>query len=101
MRVLLDTYRCTVRRDKTDPKFYRESTFLHHVKKKLIEQGYDVIKKRMWRDGHMVDDTQQYIRDRKNNFAIWYGEYAIRDSREPFNENGEVVLLVERWTAEN
>ena len=81
-------------------KIYSESTLLHHIKLALIERGFDMIKKRMWKDGHLVDDTQHYIRSRnlkKPGFAIWDTSYAIRFSYEPYNQDGEVALSVENW----
>ena len=65
MKVTLTETQCIVERTTDDPNFYAESHFLYHVKLQLIEQGYDLIKKRMWKDGHLVDDRQQYIRSRK------------------------------------
>ena len=62
---------CTVIKEKGDPAFSGivngrgESLLLHHVKKILNAKGYDLIKKRMWKDGHLVDDLQQYLRARK------------------------------------
>lgn len=102
MKVTLDVKRgvCEVQKEYGDPRFTRgyalpESTFLYHVLKALKAQGYDVIKKRMWKDGHMVDDTQQYIRTRKymtapdstpNEFAIWNTNFAVCDAGEEFNK---------------
>jgi len=82
---------------KGDPKFYSESILLHHIKLILIEIGYDVIKKLMWKDGHMVAETQHYIRSRKvggdpEAMYIWDGRYNVRNLAEDFNNNGEVVL---------
>ena len=102
MKTTLNTERnvLTVEREKHDPVFRHggyaqaESTFLHHVKKALIEQGHDVIKKRMWKDGHMMDETQQYIRDRGGKFGIFNPQYALYDAGEHFNEHGEVELMV-------
>jgi hypothetical protein len=103
----LQKHTCRVERQKGDPRFHSsnwalaESTFLYHVLKELKKQGYDVIKKRMWKDGHMVDDTQQYIRTRKwttweakGEFAIYNLCYATYDAGERFNEAGEVYLGV-------
>ncbi len=42
-----------------------ESALLYAIKKILNSQGYDLIKKRMHKDGHMVADMQQYLRTRK------------------------------------
>jgi hypothetical protein len=74
-----------------------ESTFLYHIKKQLLGAGYDCIKKRMWKDGHLVDDTQQYIRDRKGEWAIYNDAYAIFDAGERFNQTGIVILRFEDW----
>jgi len=94
MKVELSNSGCKVTRGAIDQKLYSESHLLHLVKKELIRQGYDVIKKLMWKDGHLVGDTQHYIRERKGKFAIWFGSYAIRTSYEDYNE-GEVVYQVE------
>lgn len=99
---------CKVIKEPGDPRFsssnwaLAESTFLHHVKKGLIKLGYDVIKKRMWKDGNMVDDTQQWVRTRKwigpdntpGEFAVYNNSYAIYDAGMKFNEDGEVILSV-------
>ena len=99
---------CTVTRENGDPRFHSsgwaqaESTFLYHVLQEVKKQGYDVIKKRMWKDGHLVDDTQQYIRTRKwgrvdsqsNEFAIYNSEYDIYDACEEFNTSGEIRLYL-------
>jgi hypothetical protein len=82
-------------------KFYSESTLLHHIKEALIKQGYDVIKKLMWKDGHLVSDTQHYIRTRKfkpsdaDAFCVYDGDYALRFSYEDYNK-GILTLTVER-----
>lgn len=104
MKVELKEYSCVVTREEGDPKFYGivnaagESKLLHHIKLKLKEAGHKVIKKRMWRDGHMVDDMQQYIRTEKGyspSFAIYNSNWAIRGAEEDFNA-GEVTLAVVR-----
>jgi len=66
-----------------------ESTFLYHILQKLKEKGYDVIKKRMWRDGHLAEETQQYIRSRKiktNSFFIHNADFSIYDAGFEFND---------------
>jgi hypothetical protein len=101
----LENHCCTVIREDKDPKIYGgnfmargESNLLHKVKKELQRQGYDVIKKRMWKDGHLVDELQQYIRTRKGakgkSFQIWNGSFQIWSIDEKYNE-GRVLLLVE------
>lgn len=97
-----DGHCCVVTREDGDPKFYGarnaagESRLLYHVVQELRRQGHDVIKKRMWKDGHMVDDMQQYVRSRNKrcspNFAVWNGSWAIRGAEEDFNSEGKVVL---------
>lgn len=96
---------CKVIREDGDPYFKSgewadaESTFLYHVLQALKLQGYDVIKKRMWKDGHMVSMTQQYIRTRSGlskhtDFAIFNDQYAICDAGLEFNKQGEYTLAV-------
>jgi hypothetical protein len=98
--------RLIVKREPTDSKYYGnangagESNLLHTIKTELNKQGYDLIKKRMWKDGHLVDDMQQYLRTRKKgagkaDIYIYSGFWNIRGANEDFN-NGEVVLNVER-----
>lgn len=115
MKVNLDLNKnvCTVTKEQADPRYTRgyaepESTFLYHVLKALKRQGHDVIKKRMWKDGHMMDREQQYIRTQKycttphftpGEFAIFNWDYAICDLGEEFNDlkAGEsLILRVER-----
>ena len=93
----------TVEKQKGDPIFHStewaqaESTFLYHVKKQLQSAGYDCIKKRMWKDGHLVDDEQQYIRDRKGEWCIYNDAYAIYDAGEKFSQTWRVYLRYEDW----
>jgi hypothetical protein len=91
---------CKVTREATDKKLYNESLLLHKVKLELIKQGYDVIKKRMWKDGHLMgDDTTQYIRSRnpkaENFMMIYDGNWAIRANFEAYNK-GELILNIQR-----
>jgi hypothetical protein len=99
------THWCTVTKELSDPRFTRggwscgaESTFLYHVKRELQRMGYDVIKKRMWKDGNLVDDTQQYVRSRNidcpDAFAIYNDAYAIFDLGERFNERESIDLPI-------
>lgn len=99
---------CLVSKEKGDPIFRHttwasaESTFLYYVKQELIKQGYNVIKKLMWKDGHLVDDTQQYIRTRHwgdlnvdGEFCVYNSEYSIVDAGETFNKHGSYRLRIE------
>lgn len=93
----------TVEKQEGDPYFKHtdwalaESTFLYHVKKQLQNAGYDCIKKRMWKDGHLVDEQQQYIRDRKGEWCIYNHLWAMLDAGIEFNERGTVYLRYEDW----
>jgi len=105
MIVKLEPSGCTVIREKGDPVcrgIYRaagESRLLYHIKQTLNRQGYDFIKKRMWKDGHMMDDRQQYLRERRaqkdgRQLCIYNGCWAIQGIEENFNNNGETFLVV-------
>lgn len=86
-----------VTRETGDKKYYGvqnaagESNLLYAIKNQLNKQGYDLIKKRMWKDGHMVDDTQQYLRARKptgdpmKNISLYNDHWAINGVDEDFN----------------
>lgn len=65
MKLVIHAKCIEVIRENGDPKIYSESLFLYKVKEKMQAAGYDVIKKLMHKDGHLVADTQHYIRDRK------------------------------------
>jgi len=95
---------CIVERESTDPKFYGivnaagESRFLYHLKEHLNKQGYDLIKKRMHKDGNMVDEMQQYLRTRNKkspfpHIYIYNHKWAIEGIEEDFNK-GRAVLSV-------
>jgi hypothetical protein len=89
----------TITREPSDLRPSDESHLLHMIKKELIAQGFDVIKKRMWKDGHMVSDHCQYIRSRNvkpnDAFMLWDDQYAVRDLAEDFRKNGMVTLRLE------
>jgi len=94
-----------VTRDENDAKYYGnynaagESNLLHAIKVQLNKQGYDLIKKRMHKDGHLVDSIQQYLRTRKKgagkaDIYIYSGFFALRGANDDFN-NGSVSLNVD------
>ena len=100
-----------IEREEGDPKRFTnggwgsgESAFLYWLKGLLNKQGHDLIKKRMWKDGHMVSDEQQYlrVRDKKAikrgcpNIAVWNGRYALEDLAEEWNKYGIVTVFVEQ-----
>ena len=104
MKVILKEHKCEVIREEGDSKIYGivnaagESRLLYLVQRELKKQGHDVIKKRMYKDGHLVDDLQQYIRTREGSepsFAIYNTHWAINGAEEDFNQ-GKAVLCVIR-----
>jgi len=117
------------KREEKDPKFYGikeakgESNFLYFIKthlNKMIEKNKFLIrdkntviyipniptfiKTRMWKDGHLVDDMQQYLRSKKPFFhnetqkkcmiCIYNNYWGINGIEEDWN-NGEAVLSME------
>jgi hypothetical protein len=91
-------------KEKGDPRFSGvinaagESRLLYHIKKILNARGYDLIKKRMWKDGHLMDNMQQYLRTRKSSgnpkkdIYIWNGMWDIEGADEILNREGRVTL---------
>ena len=116
MKVTIDGNTCVVQRENGDRGFYgqinsawggSESNLLHHVKLKLLEAGHDLIKKRMWKDGHMVDELKQYLRARNvkklntklkpgDIYCIHDNQWNLRNSAEDYNAGDEVLFAVER-----
>lgn len=104
MKIQIIGNRCLIKREANDPKFFGnynaagESKLLYHIKNELNKQGYGLIKKRMWKDGHLVDDCQQYLRTRKKgagkaDIYIYNDCFALWGANEKFND-GEVGLAV-------
>lgn len=98
----------TVIREEGDPKFYGviggkgESNFLYWLKNLLNSQGFNLIKTRMWKDGHLVDDMKQYLRTvspaavKKGAPNIYlHNEYwAIRGLEEDWNKEGQTRIAL-------
>lgn len=106
MKVELGEGSCTVTREPGDSRIAGgpincagESRLLYHVKLALNSQGYDFIKKRMWRDGHLVGELQQYLRERNQRgarvLAVWNGSWQIEGADEIYNRTGTVTLRVD------
>ncbi len=118
MQVSRDGMRLTITKERRDPVFKDgswgsgESRLLYHIKKKIIAGEVenwdglptDIIKKRMWKDGHLVDDAQLYLRSRKYvktgddrdklYLVIHNTHWAIRGIDTDFNEDGVCHLQV-------
>ena len=103
MKVELTATRCTITAEPGDKRHYGtvnaagESSLLYAVKRELNAQGFDFIKKRMWRDGHMMSDMQQYLRERDSRgkcIAIYNGRWLIEGANDTLNREGVVTLIV-------
>ncbi len=105
MKVELGTNTCTITREPGDKRYYGhvnaagESNLLLAVKLDLNAQGFDFIKKRMHKDGHLVDDMQQYLRERDTSgercLAIYNGRFAIEGANDALNRDSVARLKVE------
>ena len=76
-----------------------ESRLLYNVRKILNGRGYGLIKKRMWRDGHMFgSDHTQYLRSRNlkaiPSLYIYHADYALEVAAESYNVLGRARLDV-------
>ena len=52
----------------------------------------------MWRDGHLVDDMQQYLRTKRGaspSFAIYNGRWAIEGAEVSYNAGAVTLELAE------
>ena len=101
MKLQINTNNIEVTREKGD-RWESESTLLYTIKEKLNREGHRFIKKLMWKDGHMVDDKQQYIRAAKlpvvegDIEAIYDGRWQIRGTNEPYNKYETLKLMIAR-----
>lgn len=87
----------TVTREPTDPPIHSETSFWYALKKHVnTTYKQDCIKKLMSKDGHMVDDCQYYVRQRKWDYAIIDNHYALRAANTAFNL-GSVDLHIVNW----
>jgi hypothetical protein len=121
MNIRVENASVTCIRESDDPKFYgirqaKGESHLFHWLQKQIAKGHpdlpsdfptDWIKKRMWKDGHMVSEMQQYLRTHKPTgktdegtplyLCIYNGSWAIRGAEEDWN-SGNVTLAMEAVT---
>ena len=74
---------------------------LYHLKRELQARGINVVKKLMWKDGHMVNDREHYLKvpikaATKDQPHIWVYDpnYAIRDLDTTWKESGIVFLPI-------
>lgn len=108
MQVTFSAGSVTLQREEGDPKFHGnayakgEHALLHYLKKFLNARGFSLIKKRIWKDGHLMgDEYQPYLKTPHRgangapNICIYSGFYAIQGANERLNETGKVTLLME------
>lgn len=104
MKIKIKDNGVVVSRQTHEFRVKNESHLLYRLKIELGLEGYDFIKKLMWKDGHMVADTQHYLRARNKKdtrgtrgiFCIYDNDYSIRNSAEEFNKGNEVGFRIER-----
>lgn len=88
------------RKSWSPPGWYgADSRLLYHVMQILNGRGYDLIKKRLWRDGHLYgSEHDQYLRSRNlrsvPSLYIYHGNYAIEVAAERYSVLGKVRLDV-------
>ena len=99
MKVVLRKSYCTIWRDPNEQRVGDESQLLYQLKLMLNQRGYDFVKKLMWKDGHLVSDTQHYLRRRRPKpgriRAIYDHLYAVRNSAQDYNNWQRVTFSVE------
>jgi hypothetical protein len=98
MRLEQTKGRIKLMREYSEPYVRNESDLFLRLRNVLIRLGYDVIKKLMWKDGHLVDEYEHYVRSRHVNrpdaFAIYDSDYVIRSSAQEYNREGEIDLTI-------
>jgi hypothetical protein len=97
----------TFTREPGDPRFHGarfakgEHALFRFLARWLNARGFDLIKKRAWKDGHLIgDEFQPYLRTRKPrqgvpHVMVWSGFYAPHGANEDWNRDGQVELLLE------
>lgn len=98
-------YKLEIRREDSK-KIYSESQLYYEIKKELnsyISGSTPFIKKLMAKDGHMVADTQYYLRSKYkdktlNSYIMIYdSKYQIRSLYTEYNNNDSITLDVAIW----
>lgn len=82
-----------IEKEDTDDKIYNDSHLMYKIKEQMKESGHDVVKKLAYKDGHMVDDTLYYIRERKHKYFMYDPTNGIHPSYEDFN-HGVLTLNI-------
>ena len=104
---MIDDNTCRITKEKGDPTYTAsgwgtaESRLLYHVKNQLNEDGYDLIKKRAYKDGHLLDDDMLYLRTRGPKSKgpavyIYNDKFALHDAGKEYSKKGAVDLHIDR-----
>ena len=103
MRAIFNGGGVTFIREDGDPKFYGhaeakgEHTLFRHIARFLNKRGFDLIKKRAWKDGHLLDECQPYIRTRKPgagpDIYIISLSFATQEANEGWNAGAVDLAL--------
>ena len=108
MKLEMREHSLVVTKEPGDPRFSGivnaagESRLLYHIKKQLNAQGFNLIKKRMWKDGHLMDNLQQYLRTQKpsgdpsKDIYIYNSMWNIEGAEVELNKTGSVILSIIR-----
>lgn len=95
MKITFNAQTVTVTREASDQRIYNDSRLWYAIRNELKRMGHDVIKKLMYKDGHLTDDVSHYIRSRnmekQGAFMLVFNDKAIRPMYKDYNE-GELVL---------
>ncbi len=99
MRIRYDGYAVFLEREEGEPRVRNESDLFVRLRNVLRAQGYDVVKKEMSKDGHMISEGVFYVRTKnmesRNSFAFYDVHYAVRDIALDYNVKGKVTLRIE------
>jgi hypothetical protein len=98
MKLKVESRTLTVFREEGDRRYSTESNLLYAVKKLLLDAGIPVIKKRMWKDGHLVSEDQTYLRSPNSSFPtfyIYFQSHAIREASSDWNKDREVCFAID------
>lgn len=83
---------------KTSFSPHAESILLRRLQRELMQFGVDLVKRRMSKDGHLVDSHQMYLvsRSQKCPYAICIlnSSWSIRDAGEEYRQRGTTTLTI-------
>jgi hypothetical protein len=95
---LVAEYRTLKNGCRINERFRSDSEVFFKLRKLMRGQGYDVVKRNMEQDGHLMGDKHTYyIRQRYWKFAIYDPDYAIRSLHDQLTKRGIAHLAFERW----